>query len=235
MQLKKILSLVFIFTPFFLLNICSAEASDCKLSTKRYVDPKGYFKIVPPAGWSTQEYPQDPRGKVAFIGTGNYELRVLTNSVDFKSFQELLDWCKTDGVAKIKSLGAQDIKIEKITFDGRSAVKRTFEFRGQKYLMVDFLVGSIDHNLQFSASSSQYNSALEVAKKSMDTYEPILKNISGKEANKHVVAKKYRLGQLMIQNENYDLALEFVKEGLEISPTDPKLLELKKELENKLE
>lgn len=205
-----------------------------KLSRKRYVDPKGYFKIVPPEDWRIREYPQDPRGKVTFISTEDSTLRVLTNAVDFTSFRELLNWCRTDGKTKLVNLGAEDFTIEKITFGGSPAVWRTFQLRSRKFLMIDFLIGTIGHNLQFSAPLYKYNQSSPVAMQSIGTYEPTLRNVSERKAIKHVVVKKFRLGQLMIQDGNYELALEFVKEGLEVSPSDPNLLKLKQQIENKL-
>ncbi|MBC8459731.1 MAG: peptidylprolyl isomerase [Deltaproteobacteria bacterium] len=204
--------------------------ADEQLSQKRYIDPKGYFKIVPPAGWRIQEYPQDQRGKVAFIGPGsNIDLRVLVNAVDFSTIEELIAFCKN-----VEKRIRTNTNIKRINFDGRSAVERTFEFKGQKLYYIDFLVGKVDHNLAFSASANKYNNYHSVVMKSMETYEPILHDVSDQEVIKHVVAKKFRLGQLMIQNGSYELALEFVKEGLEVSPTDPNLLKLKQQIEYKI-
>ena len=30
-----------------------------QLSKERYIDPKDFFKVIPPAGWRTQDYPQE--------------------------------------------------------------------------------------------------------------------------------------------------------------------------------
>jgi hypothetical protein len=60
------------------------------LATKRYIDPKGFFQLVPPTGWKVQEYPQDARRKVAFSAPEvNVDLRVLVNSVDFSTVEAL--------------------------------------------------------------------------------------------------------------------------------------------------
>jgi hypothetical protein len=59
-----------------------AQSPGAELADKRYKDPKGYFTIVPPAGWRIQEYPGDVRGKVAFIGTdGNTDCVRSVNPV----------------------------------------------------------------------------------------------------------------------------------------------------------
>jgi hypothetical protein len=194
-----------------------------KLSSAQYTDPKGYFKIVPPEGWETQEYPQDVRGKVAFIGPGpGIDLRVLTNVVDFNTIENLVVYCKS-GESRI----GVSTNIEQITFEGRPAVKRSFELKGLKFYMIDFLVGQIDYNLQFSAPPSEYGKHLPVILKSIKTCEPIAKESSEKLLTEHFVAKKLRLAQLMIDDGHYDLANEFIKEGLAVSPKDPGLLKLK--------
>jgi hypothetical protein len=201
-----------------------------QLSKSRYSDPKGYFKIVPPAGWRIQEYPQDSRGKVAFFAPGsNIDLRVLVNAVDFSTIEELIAFCKDVE----KRIGV-NTNIKRITFGGRPAVERTFQLRGLNLYYIDFLVGKVDHNLAYGAPVNKYNKYRSVVMKSMDTYEPIFHDVSDQEIIKHVVAKKFRLGQLMIQNGNYELALEFVREGLEVSPTDPDLLKLKQQIDDKL-
>lgn len=204
-----------------------------QLSQQRYLDPKDFFEVIPPKGWSIQEYPEDPRGKVAFKASEDVSLRILTSSVDFTSFEQLLSWCKTDGREKMGNFGATNITIEKISFGGKPAVRRIYQAHGRKFLNIDFLIGEVDHNLQYCAPPSKYSDYLPVTMKSMETYEPILRHLSDEEAKKHYVAKSIRLAQLMIENRNYDLALDFVKEGLEESPKDPALLKLKKQIEDR--
>jgi hypothetical protein len=207
-----------------------AQVSTDKLASKRYVDPKGYFKIVPPEGWKTQEYPQDVRGKVAFTGPDpNTDLRVLVNSVDFSTIDELVSFCKS-----VESRTGLSTNIQRSEFGGRPAVKRSYTMKGLKFTMIDFLVGSVDHNIQFGAPPKLFDKYLPVATKSMETYEAITRTISEKEAIQHALAKKLRLAQLMTDNGNYQLALDYINEGLEISPQEPKLLELKKVVEGKI-
>ncbi len=201
-----------------------------KLSRTRYIDPKGYFKIAPPAGWRIEEYPQDPRGKVAFhCPEANVELRVLINAVDFSTIEELITSSK-----KIEKRIGEKTNIKKIMFTDRHAIERSFKFKGQKLYYIDFLVGKIDHNIAYSAPRNKYNKYLPIVMKSMETYEPIFDETSDHEVAKHAVAKKKRLTQLMIEHGNYDLALEFIKEGLELSPKDSDLLTLKQQIEDKV-
>ena len=124
-KLKKltiVASFFFLLIGFWCVESSIALGADEQLSRKRYVDPKSYFKIVPPAGWRIQEYPQDSRGKVAFFAPGsNIALRVLVNAVDFSAIEELIAFCKDVE----KRIGV-NTNIKRITFGGRPAVERTF-------------------------------------------------------------------------------------------------------------
>lgn len=208
-------------------SICWAQSSKLELAAKRYVDPKGYFTVVPPAGWKIQEYPGDIRGKVAFLDqSGNVDLRVLVNAVNFSTTDKLIEFCRDAE----KRLGVR-MKIEKFDFYGREAVRRSFEFRGQRFLYVDFLIGKADHNLAYSAPPQKYDMYLPVILKSMETYEPNIRAVGDKERVDHLVAKKLRLGRLMLEAGRADLALEYVREGMAIAPNNQELLKLKREVD----
>ena len=92
-----------------LLNNISAKSQI--LSPNQYVDPKGFFKIFPPKNWKIQEYPSDPRGKIAILGPDGVQLRILVNSVDFNSFQDLMNWCQNMKVT-MESYGMKNILIK---------------------------------------------------------------------------------------------------------------------------
>jgi len=206
-----------------LLIAYNAVSADTGLSPNQYTDPKGYFKIFPPKGWKLQEYPNDPRGKVAFLAPdGKTDLRVLVNSVDFTTIDDLVAFCRSVE----KKIGVET-NIERFSFDGRKAVRRTFEYRGTKFLYIDFLIGDVDHNIAYSSPKTKYISYLNTIKQSMDTYEPFVMNLSEREGVEHLVAKKKRLAQLMIDVGNYSKAIEFVDEGLEVQPDNEELLALR--------
>jgi hypothetical protein len=205
------------------------QAQEDRLASKRYADPKGYFRIVPPDGWRVQEYPEDARGKVAFTAPQpNTDLRILINAVDFTTTDDLVKSLKS-----IEARAGLSTNIVRTDFGGRPAVKRSFEARGLRFLVIDFLVGSVDHNIQFAAPPSQFQKYMPVVTKSIQTYEALSRTLSASEANEHVVAKMRRLGQLMIDNGTYDLALEYINEGLKAAPQDAKLRALKQEAETR--
>ena len=219
---------VTIISLFFVLQLignANAQSKSATLAKSRYSDPNGYFKIVPPDGWRIQKYPQDPRGKVAFIGPDGVELRVLAKGLGYNSFEEMLKDIK--GIEK--NIGT-NTNIEKITFAGKPAVKRTFTLKGTKMLFIDFMIGNTTHDLMYSASQTKFGKYLSLVRESIDTYEPTLRGVSPEDVKKHATAKSLRLSQLFFEQGNYDLALEFINEGLEVEPNNANLLELKKKI-----
>ena len=208
-----------------LIGNTNAQSSTGTLGKSRYSDPNGYFKIVPPAGWRIQKYPQDPRGKVAFIGPDGVQLRVLAKGLDYNSFEEMLEEIK--GIEKQIGINTN---IEEIMFFGKPAVKRTFIFKGLKILFIDFMIGNTTHNLMYSATPKKFGKYQSVAWESINTYEPTLRGVSSEDVKKHAIARSLRLSQLFFEQGNYDLASEFIEEGLEIEPNNAELLELKKKI-----
>jgi hypothetical protein len=199
------------------------------LAASLYEDPKGHFRIAPPRGWSVQEYPDDPRGKVAFACPGtNVDLRVLINAVDFSTVDDLVEWCES-----LESRIGFSTNIERIEFGGRPAVRRSFDAKGMRFLSIDFLVGSVDHNIQYAGQPHEFEKHLSVATTSMETYQALARDVSEDESRQHSIAKMRRLGQLMIETSNYDLALEYIEAGLTLSPEDSTLLKLKSQVESR--
>jgi len=205
-----------------------AQRISAMLSQTQYADPKGYFKIVPPANWRIQEYPQEQRGKVAFIGPESAEFRVLVNAVDY-DFEAFISWCKD----LEKRLGTS-MNIERTTFDGKPAIRRTYVLKDTKFYAINFFIGKANHNLQYGAPPTVYDKYFPIVSKSMETYEPHLIDLSDDDVKKLYVAKKLRIAQLMMEMQNHKMALNYVKEGLEVSPADSILLKLKKEIEAKV-
>lgn len=228
----KNLFLFILFTVLSLiLHISIVDAEE--LSKSPYVDPKGFFKIYPPHGWKVQEYPDDPRGKVVFILNDYIDLRILASIKDFSTFEELFEVDKENARNIEKQFGTK-ITVEKTTFLGMPAVKRTFAVRGIKYLGIDFMVGNVRHDLQYGAPLAEFNKYLPCVMKSMETYEPIPKGMENQIAfKKHQLANRIRLAKLFLDMGNLENAYENVKEGLEIDPQNQELLKLKEEIEKK--
>ena len=80
----------------------------------------------------------------------------------------------------------------------------------------------------YSASPRKFGKYISLAQESIDTYEPTLRGVSPEDVKKHAIAHSLRLSQIFFEQGNYDLALEFINEGLEVEPNNANLLELKK-------
>jgi len=207
----------------------TAKPSTIELSQEEYADPKGYFKIRPPAGWQIQDYPQDPRGKVAFNASHVVQLRVLAHGVDFETYEGLLKWAEK----KEKDVGI-DTNIKKVSFLDRPAIKRSFIIRNMRCLEIDFILGNVKHNLQYTGTPDNYSMYSDVAMKSLNSYKPFLRYLSTNEIQLHDIAQAVRLAQIAYLKGNFTSALEIVEQGLEIQPGNPDLLQLKRQIKSQM-
>ena len=204
----------------------SETDSNRVLADEVYVDPKGFFSMTPPRGWGVQEYPNDARGKVAFLRSKTTDLRVLTNGVDFSDISSLESELKTAE----ERLGVRT-NIKRTQFNGMPAIERDFVLRGQRILFIDFLVGNVSHNLMYSAPRGRYETDLERAKASLATYQPTPQEMTEEEVLESTLAKMRRLGRLFIDLGRYEEAAFYIEAGLETLDTDPALLLLRAELQ----
>lgn len=228
-----VLRLLILISVFIIGGLSSYAASNYSatelLSKKPYADPDGYFLIIPPADWKIQEYPGDPRGKVAFLGPErNVDVRVLARAADYKNVDEMILAFK-----QIERNYGINTNIKKITLNGKEAVERNFIFKDLRILYIDFLIAGVKHNLAYNAPPSIYKKYLPIAKASLDTYMPKVRETSAEKVTEHHVAKCIRLARLMILQNNYSAADELVNEGLALSPSNPELLILKKQIKDR--
>jgi hypothetical protein len=205
------------------LSLTNLHAKE-KLSVNKYIDSKGFFKIFPPDGWRLQEYPDDPRGKVAFYGPEDVELRVLVKGIDY-GFEDMVKEME----AQQKKLGVKT-NIKRTDLGGTQAIQRTFTYNGLKMYFVDLAVGNTTHNLMYSAMPNMYEKYLEIAQLSISTYEPASVEVSTEDIGKHAIAKSLRLSRIFYDQGNFELSLLFIEEGLGLEPDDSELLKLKEEI-----
>ncbi len=67
-------------------------------------------------------------------------------------------------------------------------------------------------------------------KESINTYEPTLRGVAPGAVKKHAIARSLRLSKIFYDQGNYDLAWEFIIEGLEVEPNNAELLDLNKKI-----
>ena len=169
----------------------------------------------------------DPRGKVKFARSGT-SLSILTNGVDYSDFSSL--------EIEIKSIDerlgiASDLK--RCEFNGMPAMERDFVIQGSRIWMIDFLIGNVSHNLMYTAPRSRFGTELDRVKASLSTYQPLTREMTEEEVLEHYLAKARRLGRLFIDMGRYEEADFYVGDGLEHHDSDPVLLELRAEIEER--
>jgi hypothetical protein len=213
----------------------SAQSSTKELSETVYSDPKGFFRIRPPAGWQVEEYPNDPRGKVKFVcpEDRSITLMVVGMATDMQNFEELLNDSKQDAARtteKYRAVNATS-STETTTFDNAPAVKGTMTVPGQaKQTSLAFLRGKRYYMLSYFAPLDLYDKYLGVATVSMNSFDPVSKEVTGKDAIVALVASKKRLAELNMQMGFTDVALRAVEEGLAVDPQNQELKDLKQRI-----
>ena len=202
----------------------SGGAPGWLLASEPYVDPKGFFSVIPPEGWRIQEYPDDPRGKVSFQLSTSTSLSILTNGVDYSTFAEL-----QDELREATRRAGLEADFEVVDFHGVQAVEREFTIQGSRVLMLDFLDGSVAHNLMYTAPSGRYDDALAIVRASLASYDAASHTLAPADQLEHELAKHRRLGRLFIDLGQYDEAVRHINLGLEHSESDRVLLDLRDE------
>lgn len=216
---------------------CGQQTPKSSINTQApaYSDSKGFFEIRPPVGWRRQEYPQDPRGKVAFLAPGGQcSLRVLAKAVEIEDYDGLLQDLK----AIERRLGVQ-MNIEPVRFNGMPAFKRltTITMHGatQKMLSIDLLIDGVSHNLQYGGPAHLFDRYYNDAWRSMQTYSPQRRSqpATPEEARQHEAAKWFRLARIALDMGKVEAAKEAVAAGLEVAPENEDLRKVKAEMENR--
>lgn len=203
--------------------------TDATLIDDRYVDPKGNFKINPPKNWKPTDYPEDPRGKVAFVGPkAQVDLRVLVSDWGTTDFERFYQETKANATDVQRQIGSE-VSLVRERFIGREALRRSFTYRGLRSTAIMFLDGSRKHDIQYTAPETLYEDYANAVVFAMSTYEPLVSNNASGPAE-HQLANAVRLAKLFSEANRPELALEYVERGLRINPEHTKLLDLKQRL-----
>jgi len=212
----------------------SKNPTNLLLSNKEYKDPKGYFSIFPPADWTIKEFPNDTRGKVHFIKNDNNNLMILVKAIPQESLQELYEYCLGEGKDKLVSMGAKNLKFNKMNIGGIDLIKRTFAVKDSKCIMVDYYLNGVNHNIFYSAPSDEFEDYISIVESSILTYNPILFKIKPEDEKFHNLQSRRRVAKLLFEMGEYKQAKLFVEDGFKISPNDSVLLEIKNNIDQKL-
>jgi hypothetical protein len=211
-----------------------ASGQQAVLSDTPYVDPKGFFKIVPPQGWSIKEYSADPRGKVDFDlapGPLTAQLKVIGQISPYSGFEALLRDVELQ-LARMRERHGASTNVDKVTVDGEPAVRATIELPGKlKQLNLQMLRGKSHYTMAYGARPDLFDKYRPLVDKSIESFEPVAKEWSKEEAARHVAAGAIRRANLYIQLGRKDWALKAIEEGLAYSPGNKDLIALKKQIQ----
>jgi len=210
------------------------DISKLLLSEQEYVDPKGFFSMFPPNKWTIKEFPNDSRGKVHFSKNKNNNLMILVKAIPQNSFQELYDYCNNEGKEKLISMGVSNLEIYKQNIGKFVIIKRNFDWQGSKSLMIDYYLDGVNHNLYYSAPANEYNKYINTIEASIISYIPKFHDSTPDERKSHNLQSRKRVAKLLFDMGDYKQSYLFIADGLTICPDDPVLLELKKEIEKRI-
>ena len=224
-----------IISVFTLLSI-SLFAQNKATNKNLYQDPNGYFSIFKPDGWKTSEYAEVSRGKVKFIHPVNSKINVIVSGQanPFSSFQDLMEDLKRSTKqmeAKYSSHGVSS-KITSFDIDGVKYAKRDVTLQGLslKQMTMECIINSTYITIGFVAPISDFDKNLSKIYESISTISTSKKTYSDENIKSGMVESKLKQARINIQAGRKDWALQSIEEGLEIDPTNEKLLELKNEI-----
>jgi hypothetical protein len=217
-------------------QVSTVWAESPKLAGDVYTDPKGFFKIRPPADWTVEEYKSDPRGKVNFnwMEAGKKaQLKVLGAANPFADFDELVQDCK-NGIERLRARMGGTYTVETTTLFGQKAALILMSLpSGFRQYQLQFIAAGNYYTLAYGTDQQLYEKYLPLAKASIETLEALPKQTKPEEGRAHTLQSKIRLAQLHLQIGRKDWALTAINEGLAIDPNNEELLKLKKEAEAK--
>jgi hypothetical protein len=203
------------------------------LAQSLYEDPRGYFRLLPPATWKTTAYPDDRRGKVAFIGPEpDVDLRVLASDWGVADFDAFLAQMQENAAEAEARMGVE-VTMARDKLLGRDVVRRSFTYRGIRMTAFMFPEGGIKHDVQYAAPEAAYPQYEAVVMAAISTYEPLAPSSSEGASKDHALANIRRLATLFLEMDRADLARVYVERGLAIEPGNAELLELQQRVRSR--
>jgi hypothetical protein len=197
------------------------------LKERVYVDPRGYFQVLVPLDWATQEFPSDPRGKVVFEGKDtNTSLRVVAQKSPMNTFDDLMAH-----VTNIEKQFMRDMNIRVIQIGKSEALIRDVIMGELRILMVDILRDGNWHNLRYETQVENFTLYLPEIMECVNTYMTLSPSEPDDESRSHSAWSAYFLAGRALREGDTLSALFFVERGLELDPSNDVLLNEKRKLE----
>jgi hypothetical protein len=137
------------------------------LDDARYVDPSGWFSLVPPRNWVQVAKPVDGFFNVVFQGPAGMDMGIQVVATNGVTFDKLVE-----NLRRVERSLAADTHMDFAYVGSCRAVKRSAQLFRSKLLMLDFVTGDLEHHVQFSVPTALYDEYEPVFLRLMQTYEP---------------------------------------------------------------
>jgi len=209
---------------------------------KPYRDQNGYFAALPPAGWSQEDYPEETiRSKVAFHGPEGVTIRIIAGPTPTPGYslddlyRENKAKCETvlpakfpNGTFAVKrgKLGERDAVLQTASIPSASEQEVVMAIHKGVWYSISFAAGDHDTFTQHHPHFERFCADFLI----MDSD----RKFSDAEVAAGLAASKKRLAELHAAAGHQAEALQYVKEGLALDPTNKALQEMKADLEAKL-
>jgi len=136
----------------------------------RYAEPADRFAVTVPASWTVSSRPADRPGEMAFFvfrGPDELELWIRLADVGYDRFEEMAD----DIRSQTNLLGVAEMEPEIVQLGNGFALRRRIGWIRHETLLVDLLVGTTNHHLQFAAPKGRLDAALPLFERILGSYE----------------------------------------------------------------
>jgi|GEM_PF-2610977 len=120
----------------------------------KYTDPKGYYTLTPPTGWSRKDFSTDPRSKVQFFSPdGAAQLGIIVRP-ESESYEEILAGAKQNAENQKRNFPSGTFTIMEATVCGCKAVKVENSVPGMvRQDLYLFPSGGLHFNIAYGAPS----------------------------------------------------------------------------------
>jgi hypothetical protein len=137
------------------------------LGGPRYVDQKGLFSVVPPAGWQTASRADSSAYSAVFYGPNGADMSIMATPVDYDDLPSLFkDIEESERQSGIRT------DFEAFRFQGRPAVRRTCKLHHVRVLTVDFVENRVAHHILFTTPPELFEKYEPVLMEVLNTYQP---------------------------------------------------------------
>jgi hypothetical protein len=190
-----------------------------------YRDPQGYFELILPAGWQVaDEYSDDPRGKVLFNGPDDLKWRIISETGNTSTFDDL----RRNAQSAKEQFPGLRIREEKLNQWDSLIIQGIIQ--GKYIKILTFIASGETHSFCFFGSPAFLNQNWGVLETTMKTYIPLPRNSSKKERIQASLAHWIRLTNLFYEIGDIENAKVSLQAAKELDTQDERLVALSEKI-----